>query len=252
MKLMIYNIYEGAAETLAQIEEIVAAEQPDYLMFNEANTFADASILEGFARRTDFPYFDVALSGQGNYHVAVFSKYPLKEVKKLQPLARAGLIATIDCPLGQLSIASLHLTPFSEDLRHPEIDLILSMQKKYQKRILMGDMNSLSRADEYDNSIVNDFNQMQTKKFTTGGKLRFDAIDKILSEGYIDTAQLKGKNKEFTVPTPANKDATHAPTRLDYIFISEPLVAHLREYEVVKNNLTEQASDHYPVTVTLN
>lgn len=251
MKVMTYNILDGAVDTLQEIVEVVKKESPDYLTLNEANTFAsgDNKILKVFAQETNFPYFDIALSGEYDYHVAVLSKYPFKSVNKLQPLARACLITLIDSPLGELSIASLHLTPYSEDLRHPEIDLILDFQKEYPNKILMGDMNSLSKNDGYDERIIADFNKTQIKKFTGNGKLRFDAIDKILSTGYQDSAVLLGKNKETTVPTPSNNDSSHAQMRLDYIFLSNSLSTHLSSYEVIKNELTNKASDHYPVVI---
>lgn len=250
---MTYNIFEGAVHTMPQIISIVKKEAPDYLTLNEANTFAinNNKILQEFADATGFPYFDIALSGEHDYHVAVFSKYAFKSIRKLQPLARACLIALIDTPIGQLSIASLHLTPFSEDMRHPEIDKIIEFQKGYENRILMGDMNALSQYDNYNAGIINDFNGQQLRKFTTSGKLRFDGINKILSVGYFDSALQLGMHQEPTVPTAANKDVDHARMRLDYIFVSRPLLAHLKSYSVIKNAVTEKASDHYPISVVL-
>lgn len=253
MKLMTYNIFDGAVQTLDKVREVVQQQSPDYLTINEANTFSDNNnkILKEFAKAINLPYFDIALSGEFNYHVAVFSKYPFKTVDKLQPLARACLITLINTPLGEVSIASLHLTPYSEDLRHPEIDTIITFQKQFPQRILMGDMNSLSASDNYDASMINQFNEAQLKKFTTNKQFRFDAIDKILSVGYYDVAVEQGKNKETTVPTPTNTDTTHASLRLDYIFVSKPLLPHVTDYTVVKNSLTDHASDHYPIIATL-
>lgn len=253
MKLMSYNIFDGAVNKLPQIIEIVKKESPDYLTLNEANTFANDNnkILKEFAQATSFPYFELALSGEMDYHVAAFSKYPFLSVNKLQPLARSCLITLVESPSGKLSLASLHLTPYSEDLRHPEIDKIIEFQNQYDKRILMGDMNSLSQKDEYDNNIVGDFNEIQLKKFTTDGNLRFDAIDKILSVGYFDTAVELGKNGEKTVPTPENEDVSHSSMRLDYIFVSKSLLPKLKSYSVLRNSLTDKASDHYPISIVL-
>ena len=253
MKLMTYNILDGAINTLLQVIEIVNQTSPDFLTLNEANTFAenDHKLLEEFADKTNFSHFEIALSGEGNYHVAVFSKFPFIETKKLQPLSRACLITTINSPFGLLSVASLHLSPFSEDTQHGEIDLIVNAQKEYPNRILMGDLNSLSRIDKYDEKIIDKFNEAQRKKFTKDGELRYDAIDKILSVGYFDPAIKMDKNMEPTVPTAANKDNTHGNMRLDYIFLSESLMPHLLNYSVIRTKLTDQASDHYPVTIEL-
>lgn len=254
MKLMTYNILNGGENGLDSVIEAVNGERPDYLTINEANTFAadNNKILRDFATKTGFPYYELALSGELDYHVAVFSKYPLKQVQKLQPLMRACVISVIEAEFGEISVASLHLTPYTEDLRHPEIDLIIDSQSKFKNKILMGDMNSLSPDDDYDPDMIKNFNEMQLRKFTTDGKLRFDAIGKILEHGYVDSALKLGKNKEWTAPTTdINEYSAHSNMRLDYIFISETLTPYLKNYSVVRNELTEKASDHYPVVIEL-
>jgi exonuclease III len=115
----------------------------------------------------------------------------------------------------------------------------------------MGDMNSLSPDDGYDQAIIRGFNDMQLKKFTTDGELRFDAILKILSTEYTDSAVKLKKNKEYTVPTTINEHSAHSNMRLDYVFLSQSLVSYIQDYKVVKNKLTDRASDHYPVVVEL-
>ena len=172
MKLMTYNILNDGNERLPVIIEIVKKESPDYLTINEANIFAkdDNKILKKVAQKTGFPFFDIALSGEYDYHVAVFSKYPFKKITKIQPLKRACLIA---------------------------------------------------------------------------------AIEKILNVGYCDCALQMDKNKESTAPTSINEYEAHSNMRLDYIFLSKSLLHHLKEYNVIKNNLTEKVSDHYPVKIVL-
>lgn len=253
MKLMSYNILDGGLDRLPLIIDAIKKEAPDYLTINEANTFAkdDNKILKDLAQQIRLPYFDIALSGEYDYHVAAFSKYPFKKVIKLQPLMRACVVAVVETEIGVISIASLHLTPYSEDLRHPEIDLIIKSQQQYENRILMGDMNSLSKYDNYDPQMMQTFNEGQLKKFTTNGEFRFDAINKMLSVGYYDVAKELKKNNDTTVPTPANEDASHSSMRLDYIFVSKPLLSHIASYSVIKNGITNKASDHYPIVAEM-
>lgn len=253
MKLMTYNILNGAKERLALIIKTIKEESPDYLTINEANTFAtnNNAILKQVANESDFPYYDIALSGEYDYHVAVFSKHPFLKIHKLQPLARACLVAQIKTEVGKLSIASLHLTPYTEDQRHPEIDLITNFQKQNKNRILMGDMNSLSKYDKYNPEIIKGFNDIQMKKFITNDQFRYDAIDKIMAVGYYDSALELKKNKDFTAPTSINEHSAHTNMRLDYIFLSSSMLPHLSSYSVIKNEVTIKASDHYPVVVEL-
>ena len=112
-------------------------------------------------------------------------------------------------------------------------------------------MNSLSKHSGHRDGMIKSFNGMQVKKFTTNGKLRFDAIDKIMAKGYYDSALLLKKNKVYTAPTSLNEYEAHSNMRLDYIFVSESLIKNVKSSEAVKNTLTEKASDHYPVIVKL-
>lgn len=256
MKLMTYNILEGATKTLLQVIEVVKRETPDYLVLNEANGFEkdNNKILKEFAKLTGFPYFDLALWNNDIYHIAIFSKYPLKKVYKIKPVERTYIVSLIDSPLGELSIVALHLSPKSEDIRLKEIHFIIDFQKKFTKSFLMGDLNSISRFDRHSPDFAASFNEKQKKKFTSRGKIRFDVIDTVNSAGYIDTAVAFSKNKESTVPTAANQDIAHAGTklRLDYIFVSKSLEPNLKDYSVIKNDLANSASDHYPVAIEFN
>ena len=81
--------------------------------------------------------------------------------------------------------------------------------------------------------------------------LRYDVTDHFAQQGFVDIAAALNKQKT-TVPTPANKDIFHAADmRLDYVFASKGLMVAIQDIEVVKNKLTDQISDHYPLVLTL-
>lgn len=248
---MTYNILDGGQKRLPLIAEIIAKESPDFISINEANLFSDQKLLEQFAQDIHMPYFDMSLSGKEDYHVAVFSKYPFQQVLKLKKLMRACLISVIASPFGKLAIAGLHLAPYEEDIRLEELDIILDALHNYKNTILMGDFNSLSGRDGYSQNIIKLFNDKQKRKFADKGSLRFDAMDMVYSGGFVDTAYECNKNKENTVPTESSIDDAHAVLRLDYIFVSKSLRVHIEQYQVIKNSLTEKASDHYPILLEL-
>lgn len=253
VKLMTYNLLNGGGNGLDKIFAVIESETPDFLTINEANSFPDNDfkILKDVAMVGKFANYKLARAGQNDCHVAIFSKYAWKSVEEIRPLDRACIVAEFDTSLGKLSVGGLHLTPFTEDRRLSEIDLITKAQSGYKNKILMGDMNSLAEEDDYDEEIIKGFNEKQIKKFTAEGRFRFDALKKILSSGYIDPAILLNKNKIYTAPTSINEYGVHKNMRLDYILVSETLKEHIGEYDVVKNDLSEVCSDHYPVTLGL-
>jgi exodeoxyribonuclease-3 len=254
MKLMTYNILNGAQEQFETIIQVVNGQAPDFLTINETNGFDlnDNQTLREFAGKTGFPYFDLALCGDGaDYHVAVLSKYPFEHIKHLDGFARAAIAVTLKADLGTMSIIGAHLTPYTEAARLDEIDAIIAYQKPFANRVIMGDLNSLSPADNYDPTMIFAFNAMQTKKFTAKERLLFDATTKLIAAGYVDPAVLTSQQTIYTAPTNINEFRAHSNMRLDYILLSESLNNKLTDYTVVKNSVTNEASDHYPVVVEL-
>jgi exodeoxyribonuclease III len=254
MKLMTYNILNGGEDRLRFIIEVISREKPDFLVINEANGFDKNhnQKLNKFAGQIGLTCFNLSLSGEYDYHTAIFSKYPFIKIEQLRPMRNAGILVTVKTELGNLSIAGIHLNPYTEDSRLKEIDLITSRQKQYENKIMMGDFNSLSKTDDYNQEIINEFNDYQLEKFTIDGKFRFDVINKIISLGYLDTASILNKQKINTVPTKINQDSAHmANIRVDYVFVSEALKDKVKNYSVIKNALANKASDHFPITVEL-
>ncbi len=248
---MTYNIYEGGKGRLPNIIKVIIAEAPDFLTINEANLFSSQKKLKEFSQAIRMPYCQISFSGEEDYHVAVFSKQQFMKGDNIEPLKRAGVMAVLSTGFGDVSFVGTHLVPDTERKRLPELDLIFSQQSRYQHKVLMGDMNSLSLHDGYKADRIKKFNKIQIRKFTENGKLCYNAVKKIEAASYRDTAVLLKKNHIYTAPTSIVEDKAHSDMRLDYIFVSPSLVGYIKSYEVVKNNVTEKASDHYPVTVTL-
>lgn len=249
---MTYNLLNGAVDQFNEVIEVVKADNPDFLTLNEASDFDtnnNKKLIE-FAQKTNFSNYHLARCGDSdNYHVAVLSKLPFKATDTIKPLARAGILVVIDTPLGEIAFVGTHLTPYSEDLRIPEAKLIIEKLASYQNSILTGDLNSLSPEDGYSESIVKRFNEIQVKKFTSNGKLRFDVMKMFAKHSFVDTAGLFGKQRNITAPTSLNEKEVHSNMRLDYILVSKFLKDKVTGYEVVKNRLTKNASDHYPVVI---
>jgi len=155
--------------------------------------------------------------------------------------------------LGDISVITGHLHPETENHRLKEIDFILKEQSTFDHFILMGDLNSLSIRDGYEEDIISSFNDKQITKFTANKRFRFNVMKKLYDAGYIDSFVEKKQNQIKTIPTTSNVDAAHAtPLRLDYILVSRSLREYIKGVSVVKNKTTHQASDHYPIVCELD
>lgn len=255
MKIMTYNIASGGIDNngsrIEHIIKIINDENPDFLAIQEAVNFEknDFALLRRISSETNLPYFEFS-EGQvyedGNrYHVASLSKTPVKDLNTFPdtPFTHAGLVTTIDSPVGELTLCNIHLHSSSEDERLKGVDAILEYLSKFEKSIILGDHNALSRTDQYDD--------ITTDEFTHYDLHRFEVTD-LFNENFVDTACFLHKDDMRTHPTVGmGHPITKTPVRIDYIFVTEPLVSNLKDTTVIKTETADIASDHYPVTLTL-
>ncbi|HLC53668.1 MAG TPA: endonuclease/exonuclease/phosphatase family protein, partial [Candidatus Nanoarchaeia archaeon] len=78
------------------------------------------------------------------------------------------------------------------------------------------------------------------------------AVKAVRAQGLIDTFIVAGKPWTHTLPTRAYdslQTREESGSRLDYIFCSSDFA--VRDAYVVQNELTDRASDHYPVVAVL-
>lgn len=251
---MTYNLLNGAKGQFNYVVNVINEQKPDFVTINEANGFDlnDNKLLKQLSNEIKLPYRHLAKCGDGDgYHVALYSKYELLSVREIESFARAAVVSKLNINGYELTAVSTHLTPYSEAKRIKEAELITNELSKTNNCIVMGDLNSLSQHDDYNDTLIENFNDMQKKKFTSNNSLLFDVMKLFEKNGLLDTAVLKLNNGEFTAPTSLNEYQAHSNMRLDYILVSESLKGKVKSYDVIKNELTEIASDHYPVVVDL-
>lgn len=68
--------------------------------------------------------------------------------------------------------------------------------------------------------------------------------------GWVDLGHQIDVAIVSTVPTTGYRDVEFATMRCDYLLASQALAAQARSYTVIRNDLTNSASDHYPVLAT--
>jgi endonuclease/exonuclease/phosphatase family metal-dependent hydrolase len=140
--------------------EFVKAEDPDILGLLELNDWNkdDYAILKDFLSKTKFQDYLFA-QANSEFHLAIFSKYPLLNKESLPEKIGHGLARVeVTFENGVLNVFLTHLTPGTEDARVREMNQILSYIQPGDLTVIMGDLNSLSPNDPYhDAELLNIF-----------------------------------------------------------------------------------------------
>ncbi|MFH1175017.1 MAG: endonuclease/exonuclease/phosphatase family protein [archaeon] len=239
MKLLTYNILDGGRERTDILQRIITGQQPDIVALQEANNFSPEQ-LAAWKTALGMQHYILARGGEqtenGTYDVVLFSKHPLHEVKALK-LRNAAAFGAITYNK-ELCIGSVHLSPYTEDDRKSELEQILSAITQYKNCILLGDFNSLSHTDDYGNSWKN-WSERRKKRFMTNGRIRHTITNMLAKHGFVDV----GNHLH-------NHDLTYREqVRIDYVFVTKPLLPDVKAITVLKHADTAKASDHYPIVV---
>jgi len=269
---------------LAEIQRI----NPDFIAIQEANGIEDhpdklgpfvneegyvhRSLSAGRTNHGNYGTFDVATLARLPFaaYLPVHFRGEFRNAALMTPLSLdSNALNELGIPYDQeilrIAICNAHLSPDAEDHEHAEdrrleeITLLLDSMQYTPYRIIVGDLNSLSRHDNY---LPSDLNPAQTAKFVgSDGQIRYDVSDALVDAGYLDMAvELGRRNQNLnTVPTKICSDDDHGDPkkglRIDQIHMSRPLVELIRSsgaqmtIRVVRNKITEHASDHYPVVL---
>ena len=260
IRLVSYNILEGLRpispvgtdrrlidrDRAAAVTEVIAELDPEIMVLNEAlfcRLYAGKTI--DYGSLFDFPHQAAALYDEawGN---AVLSRYPISKSQEMRIYNRGGLVATIDTPLGRVTVASYHPHPG----RYPQNkanDFTRLVADLIGPAIVCGDLNCISPEDNIDRSqLIEAFEsfsanaELAVDRFIQSGKSVFDALGK---NGFSDAIPPAGRR--YTMPTDLiNRDKSSA-MRIDHILANDAI--DVVSGEIIHSTRTNHASDHHPV-----
>lgn len=262
LKFLSYNILEGMKMDPAPDKPVFAAWlnklDADVVAFQEATGFTQSS-LEKLALSYGHPYAVLLIEGE-KFPVAITSKYPINNVKKITDNMDRGFILA---EINGYQVAVLHFTPFDYRKRRQEVALFLAEVKglkKDKKWVIMGDFNTVSPVDAEayaDGKLVENYINYE-KKYApilklADGKIDYTVIQAVMDQGFIDALKLKHPTFIKTVHPKAfePKNGPDVPSRIDFIFVSPDLKKKVNSIEVIKDDFTDARSDHYPVLMTI-
>ena len=258
MKILSFNIFEGCEDKTRfdQLIDFINKESPDVLGLLELNKWDEDNDakLKRFLKETGFKNFCFCKTESG-YHLALFSKFELEDpVTVIEGFNHGMIKAKVNLNNKPVWFVVIHLTPYLEDDRLKELEVLFAnIPEEGNQVILMGDFNSLSPFDGYDEELL--LTKARAANFEKFGveHLRVDVQNKIMNQGFIDSFYYLSKKFESTVPTGSCKDHTHfVDVRLDYIFTSPNLVKGFVKASVLKDSGTNKISDHFPISLELN
>jgi exodeoxyribonuclease-3 len=168
---------------------------------------------------------------------------------------RGLVIATVQAPDGvPLKIFATHMVHTSPPDRLKELKEIVRYFGPNERCVVIGDLNSLS---PHDNVRLDQVPKNERSRFTVDGKISTQVIEGLEAAGLVDAFRLKHPTPSIaadqTVGTKISTDPAHAkaPLRLDYILVSKNLVDAVDSVEVIHNEQTNKASDHFPLVMDL-
>lgn len=239
MRVLSYNIREGAEGRLVAVTDVIRQEQPNAVALLEAASRDNAETL---ARELDMQLvFGEANNEQG--HIAWLSRHPITSSANYRDarLAKTLLGIEMDLDAGSVMLFAAHLgSRWDRPQPVDEVPVILDLLQLAAGRphALVGDFNALRP----DDPVGQPPGAEQKRGDAVDGAPR-RAIQMIVDAGYVDCyRQLHPQAPGYTYPS------HHPWLRLDYIFASPHLAQRLLACDIVEQTTTITASDHLPVS----
>lgn len=247
-----YNLWNGSDETYFRLVDFIKEQKFDVLCLQEINGWqnADFARLKDFADRCGFTEYEYGNSNS-EHKLASLSVLPVTK----QTVHQEGFwhcVVEIHVAIDgvETTIFNLDLDPWNEDARLGEIERLLKVIDPSKPTIITGDLNSLSRQDNYPPEFLQQLQAHGINKFGQG-QLDFRVTDRLAAAGFVDVA-VKLQHIDTTVPSPyAEGKEQEVPARVDYAFVSSHLVPMVQSFSVLKTAEADKISDHYPVVLTL-
>lgn len=264
VKILSYNVLYGLKHDSVNIERyksFVKSLDPDIVATQEMNGWTQKT-LEKLGESYEHPY--ALQSKEEGFPVALTSKKPMVNFKKVVESMWHSFIYT---KVDGVHIFVIHFSPFSYRKRLEEVEVILAHAREIPSTepiLIMGDFNSLDESDSanYDSAMLANMRKSEEKhshiRNLNNGEIDYSVLNKLKEAGFNDSYRVL--NNDFVGSVPSFKDGdgnikkenTGAQRRIDFLWVNKVASTYLTKSEIIKNELTDIISDHYPVYVELS
>jgi exodeoxyribonuclease-3 len=263
MLVMTYNVRNGGHENFQYertdlILDLLVQNSADILALQEAMHFH----LDG---QSLLHRFENALGLRGTLAVTATGQHLILFVRKTALLREVHIDNThfhhamirskLELKDGTLlSVIATHLCPHGGLNRLCEAQYLANYARVHERVLLMGDLNSLSPHDRCEAALQHLPSHYRARHLLPdGSSVDTRAISFLDKAGFVDL-HLKhcGDRTEATAPTRGFHPAEFHNMRVDYIFATPPVAKRLIRCSTVKSDLSEKASDHYPLLAEID
>lgn len=265
LKILTYNtLFAGRdgiddRRAVAQIGLINELE-PDVFLMQEAKGFdADGGAwlyrLESLIGMRGF----LAIAPHTGQHVAIFVRQPFRTVNfGTDGIHFHHALATLKVALPGgadhdqiFTFMSTHLCPNGAAARQREAAYLAVQADPQSFTLLTGDFNSASPHDPEPEGF-NELAAHHRFRYISSDLQTADrsVLAHLETAGWVDVGHALGGSNIPTVPTVGFAGTEFAVMRCDYMLASQALAQYATSYQVIRNSVTDMASDHYPVLAT--
>ncbi|MEU8656212.1 endonuclease/exonuclease/phosphatase family protein [Actinoplanes philippinensis] len=246
---MTWNIKNGGGDRLPAIIQVIHREQPDVLCLQELQKFRRyGPRLHRLAQEAGMT---VHLAPAGFAQpVAILVRPPRRILRRAAirwRLHHAAAIAEVETTAGPLRVVSAHLNPFSPYRRYREARWLSARYGSPRRMTLIaGDMNGLDPDGDHTATLDELHSLFRQRHLAPDGGADTRALTAFRQAGFTDLWAAVGQGDGRTVPT-GFAGREFGAMRLDYLLATAPLAARARRAWVVRDDITAEASDHYPL-----
>jgi exodeoxyribonuclease-3 len=261
LRVMTWNIRTGGrdgngSDRLALVARVVADQRPDVLALQELRGFDRDEVLTRFAGQVGMrPHLARAWFGQP---VAVLVRPPIRTLAASsvrRPFHHAAGRVVLATDAGPLTVFCAHLNPYSGGRRLAEADWLAAAVRRTGGRLalLAGDLNSLEPTVDHADRVARLPAHYRARHLRRDGRtVDTRSVARLLDVGLVDLFRAAAPRDEgLTVPT-RHGGAEFSGMRLDYLLGTARVAELTRDCRVVRDAVTDRASDHYPVVADLD
>lgn len=198
----------------------------------------------------------LAVAPRTGQNVAIFIREPLRAVGFEADGAHfhhatATLRVALPDSDKQITFISAHLCPNGPEVRRREAAYLAVQAAPEKLTLITGDFNSASPHDPEPEDWAALAPHHRARYLADDlHSIDRSVLAHLEAAGWVDLGHQLDAATVLTVPTAAYRDVEFATMRCDYLLASPALAAKARSYAVIRNDLTDAASDHYPVLAT--